>query len=170
MSFKRSNLEELIGALRVQIGDYSAIATYSDETLHNVLRYAVNALMRRWGNKYYVDNSGIVNRNLDYVSFDCAEPPVIQRQDERAIVLQASIMIKSGAKFSTVSSVVSWRDEEFSYSNTEAARQRSSTLNDDIAELDSILPPPNKKLARAKMGRLEGFTADWSVSNAGQLT
>lgn len=159
MTFKTSNLEELIGALRIQIGDIDTTPTYSDEHLHQVLGYAVNALMPRWSKKYYLDNDGVVQRNTGNAVFDFSSPPVIQRQDERAIILQASIMIKSGKKFSESGNAVTWKDEEISYSNREAALQRASSLSDDVAELNSILPA--KKLARALYGRLYGWSKDY---------
>lgn len=158
MVFKRSNLEELILPLRVQIGDTDLTPTYSDEHLHMVLREAVASLMYRWSDKYYVDNEGVVNRNPD-MTFDWSSPPVVQHKDRRAIVLQSSIMIKSGKKFSESGDAVSWRDEEISYSSIEAARQRSSTLDDDITELENLLP--GKKLARPLYGRLYGHIKDW---------
>lgn len=158
MGFKTSNLEELIFPLRIQIGDTSAIPTYDDEFLHGVLRVAVAALMRRWDDRYYVDNDGVVHRDTN-TTFDWSSPPVIQHKDRRPIVLQASIMMKSGTKFSTSGDVASWRDEEISYSNIESARQRSSTLQDDINELENLLP--GKKLARPLYGRLYGETKDW---------
>jgi len=157
MAFKRSNLEELIGPLRVQIGDIGPVPTYSDETLHLVLRYATSALMVKWRDKYFVDVEGVVHRNSNE-TFDFSSPPEIQSKDWRAIVLQASIMIKSGTKFSESGNVASWRDEEIAYSNIESARQRSSTLDDDVAELNRLFPT---KLARTGYGKLYGWTKDW---------
>jgi len=159
MTFTQSNLEEILIPLRVHIGDTTEPYTYTDELLHNILRHAVNALMPRWSNRYYLDNDGVALRNTGTgVTFDFSSPPVIQRQDNRPIVLQAAIMIKSGSKFSSVSSAVSWRDEEISYSNIESAKQRSSALQDDVDELNMLLP---KKLARPAYGRLYGQTKDW---------
>ena len=158
MTFKTSNLEELILPLRIQIGDNIAVPTFSDETLHAILRSAVADLMRRWNDRYYICNDGVVYRNPN-ISFEWSSPPEIQHKDRRAIILQASISIKSGVKFSESGSVASWRDEEIYYSNVEAARQRSSTLTDDIDELEKLLPA--KKLARPLYGRLYGESKDW---------
>ncbi len=158
MAFKRSNLEELLPDLRVQIGDTDSTPTYSDELLHAILRSAVSALMRRWSDKYYVDNEGVIYRNPNE-TFDWSSPPVVQRKDWRAITLQASIMIKSGKKFSESGNAVSWRDDEISYSSIEAAKQRSSTLTDDIVELDGLFP--KTKLARPLYGRLKGWQHGW---------
>jgi len=163
MAYNTSNLEELIFPLRVQIGDTDAVPTFSDEHLHRVLRVAVADLMRRWSDKYYVDNEGVVHRNPN-ITFDWSSPPEIQHKDRRPIILQSSIMIKSGAKFSESGDVSSWRDEEISYSNIESARQISSTLTDDINELESLLPASGaegRKLAQPLYGRLYGELGDW---------
>lgn len=160
MSFKSSNLEMLVDALRLQIGDTGLTPTYSDESLHSALKYAVNALMRRWQNRYYLDSENVVQRNDANCYFDFASPPVIQRQDERVIVLMGAILIKSGRKFSTAGDVVSWKDDEISLSTIESGRQTSSSLKDDIDELNSILPP--KRLARGLSGRLNGYSKDWN--------
>jgi len=153
-----SNLEDLILPLRVQIGDTDAEPSLSDEYLHMILRESISVLMNRWNDRYYVTNDGVVLRNSNY-DFDWSSPPVIQHKDRRPIVLQSSILIKGGAKFSESGSAVRWRDEEISYSNIESARQRSSTLNDDIIELESILP--TKKLAKPKYGRLYGWKENY---------
>ncbi len=159
MAFTTSNLEELISMLRIQIGDTSETSpTYSDDLLHQILRNAVAALMRRWNDRYYLDNNGVVFRHPSE-TFQWSSPPVIQHKDRRAIVLQASITIKSGKKFTESDNVANWRDEEISYSNVEAARQRSSTLADDVAELENTLPA--KKLARSSSERLYGWTTGY---------
>ncbi len=157
MTFKASNLEELILPLRIQIGDTSATPTYSDETLHLTLKSSVSALMRRWNDKYYIDSDGVAHRN-PYETFAFSSPPVIQYRDHRPIILQASIMIKGGMKYSESGNAVNWKDEEISYSNVEAARQRSSTLQDDVTELNALLPV---KLAGVSYGRLYGWKHEW---------
>ncbi len=159
MAFKSSGLEELISILRIQIGDTESTPTYSDETLHEILRHSVSSLMNRWNHKYFVDNDGVVQRDTSDFIFDYSSPPVIQRQDHRAIVLMASIMIKSGKKFSTSSNTISFRDEEISYSNIESSRQLSSSLQDDLSELETMLP--KKKLAKAVYSRLYGEVPDY---------
>lgn len=151
MAYKTSNLEGLISSLRVQIGDTAATPTYSDEMLHSILRDAVQALMRRWHGKYYVDVEGVVYRNPS-CTFNFSSPPVIQGEDIRPIVLQASIMIKQGQKFANSGDVVSWKDDEISYSNLESGRLLSSSLTEDISELNTLLPPAG--LARPQASRL----------------
>lgn len=159
MAFEKSNLETLVLPLRVQIGDTGGTPSLSDEYLHMVLIESVAALMARWNDKYYVTNAGVVLRNANYGTFDWSSPPEIQHKDRRPIVLQASVLIKSGSKFSQSGDVVSWRDEEISYSNIESARQRSSTLEDDTRELNMIFP---RRLARPLYGRLYGQKQEYN--------
>ena len=159
MAFKSSNIEDLILPLRVQIGDTDGLPTFSDEKLHIVLLESVASLMNRWGDKYYITNDGVVKRNNN-INFTWSSPPEIQHKDRRPIVLQASILIKSGTKFSESGNTVSWRDEEISYSNIESAKQRSSTLDDDVKELEAILP--SKKLAKPVYGRLYGWKENYN--------
>lgn len=147
------NLEELITPLRIQIGDTGS-STYTDDWLHEVLRYSVNSLMPRWNNRYYVDNDNVVQRNDTY-AFEFSSPPVIQRSDHRAIILQASIMIKGGYVYTNAGSAVSWRDDEISCDARQASALWSSSLKQDTDELNMLLP---KRLAAARYGRLYGYT------------
>jgi len=156
-----TTLAYLIPQFRRHLADYTSPYEYDDATLSGILFDAIKALGSRWSNKYFVatvdsvPNLIIRYENSDY--FDFSEPPVIQYQDERAIVLQASIILKSSTKWSEAGSAVNWRDEEISYSNVQSARQRSSTLDDDVRELNELFPV---KLAQTKYGRLYGWTRE----------
>lgn len=154
-----TSVEYLITPLRRHLGDITEPYTYSDVILSGYLLDGVKALGTRWDQKYYVAEADRVLRSSEPDMFDYAEPPVIQYQDERVIILQTSIIIKSSSKFSQSGSAVNWRDEEISYSNVESARQRSSALGDDIAELNSLLG--GVKLARPRYDRLYGHGKDW---------
>lgn len=157
-----TTLAYLIPQLRRQLSDYTAPYTYSDDVLSGFLLDSIKALGGRWNNRYRVATvdsvSDLVVRNSSTYLFEFSEPPVIQYQDERAVVLQASIFIKSSTKWSESGSAVTWRDDEISYSNLESARQRSSTLQDDINELNKLFPI---KLAKVQYGRLRGWHKDW---------
>ena len=159
---EHTTVSGLIDPLRRQLDDVVEPYTFEDDTLVGYLLDAVKALGSRWYNKYYVTTvSGLTNRvvrnDVDDL-FDFSEPPVIQSTDERPIVLQASVIIKGSSKYKQSGSAVSWRDEEIAYSNIESARQRSSTLQDDLDELNRLLP---MKLARGKMGHLYGWSREW---------
>jgi len=157
-----TTLAYLIPQFRRHLSDYTSPYTYDDATLSGFLFDSIKALGHRWNNKYYVATvagvSDLIVRNENFNLFDFSEPPVIQTQDERAIILQASVIIKSSTKWSESGSAVNWRDDEISYSNVQSARQRSSTLEDDIKELNELFPV---KLAQSKYGRLYGWTRDW---------
>jgi hypothetical protein len=159
-----TTLAYLIPQLRRHISDFTAPYSFDDTLLSGLLFDAIKALGRRWNNRYRVATvdsvPDLVVRSDDSTMFTFSAPPVIQYQDERAVVLQASIILKSSTKWSESGSAVTWRDEEISYSNLESARQRSSTLQDDIGELNGMFPV---KLARAKYGRLYGWTQDWDA-------
>lgn len=159
-----TTLAYLLPQMRRHIADYSEPYAYSDTLLSGLLFDAIKALGRRWNNRYRVATvvgiPDLVIRCDDYTMFEFSEPPVIQYQDERAVVLQASIMLKSSTKWSESGSAVSWRDDEIAYSNLESARQRSSTLQDDINELNSIFPV---KLARGKYASLAKWAQQWDA-------
>jgi len=154
MAYTVSNLEPLINFLRLHIGDTGTSPTYSDEILHESLRYSIVSLGKRWNNKYYIDNNGVAQRNGNYSYFNFASPPVIERSDHRPIILQASIIIKSGQAHSGSGDAISFRDDEFSYDARDITRQRTASLERDIAELERLLPI---KLAGAKKRRLIGY-------------
>jgi len=157
-----TTLAYLIPQFRRHLSDYTVPYTYDDATLSGFLFDSIKALGHRWNNKYFVaivdSVPNLIIRNENSYLFDFSEPPVIQGQDERAIILQASVIIKSSTKWSESGSAVNWRDEEIAYSNVQSARQRSSTLDDDIKELNELFPV---KLAQARSGRLYGWTRDW---------
>jgi hypothetical protein len=155
-----TNLESIIFPLRLQLGDVSDTPKYSDDMLLETLKHSVNALSDKWSGKYFIDNNGVVHRNSQTSEeFEFPSPPVIMLSDHRAIVLMASIMVKSGQRFSASNDVSSWKDDEISFSNIEGSKQLTQSLTDDIKELMSILPA--RKLARPLYGRLRGQYKDW---------
>ncbi len=157
-----TTLAYLIPQLRRHLSDYTEPYTYGDATLSGFLFDSIKALGHRWNNKYFVAIVGgvsdLIIRNTSN-AFEFSEPPVIQGQDERAIILQASVVIKSSTKWSESGSAVSWKDDEIAYSNIQSAKQRSSTLDDDTRELNELFPV---KLAQTKSGRLYGWTRDYN--------
>lgn len=157
-----TTLAYLISQFRRHLSDYTVPYTYDDTILSGFLFDGFKALGHRWNNKYFVATvdsvSNLIIRNENSYLFDFSEPPVIQGQDERAIILQASIIIKSSTKWSESGSAVNWKDDEISYSNVQSAIQRGSTLNDDTKELNELFPV---KLAQSRSGRLYGWTREW---------
>jgi len=151
-----TNLDYLITPLRLHIGDYEDEFTYTDAFLRTHLVYAVKALGPRWNYKYLIDADNAVSRN-PHRAYLFASPPIIEYSDERAIILQAAIDIKSPIVYTRSMTTVQWKDEEVSYSNTVGHTALADSLKKDLEELESLFPPPRKRLAQPKKQSLPGF-------------
>lgn len=152
-----TNLDYLITPLRLHLDDNDAPYEFSDNELKTRLVYAVKALMSRWNNKYLIDNdTNDVKRNANW-TYIIGSPPIVQHSDERPIILQASIDIKSAALYNSSWNVGKWRDDEVSYSNVEGAKSVEESLLRDIQELEGLLPTARKRLAQPKKHSLPGF-------------
>lgn len=152
-----TTLDYLLLDLRLQLGDTdSSTYRYMDEWLLKSLIMAIKALGRWWRFKYLVDELNNVYRN-DLYPFTLSSPPIIEMTDERPIILMASIIVKGGDLEKNVWGLGSWRDAEVYYSNTEAAKSKNESLRRDIDELESLLLPPTKRLARTQKGSLPGY-------------
>jgi hypothetical protein len=112
--------------------------------------------MPRWNYKYLLDDSHEAYRNPTIV-FLFPEPPVIEEGDLWPILLQASIIIKSGSLENSSWNFNSWRDAEIAYSNLESARSKDKSLDRDIELLDQMLPWRGKRLAAPIKGHLPGY-------------
>lgn len=159
MAFVTStNLDYLTTDLRIHISDYTVPYVYSDELLFTLLVTAVKKLAKRWASKYLIDANDDVYRNtLSTLEWQFASPPIIQQIDEWPIVLAASITLGLGILKSTASSLVSWRDDEVSFSNLSSGKMVEDWVLRDIEELDQIVAPPSKKLASTRRQGLPGF-------------
>ena len=152
-----TNLDYLIPELRLHLGDTDdASYRYTDVWLRTALVMSVKALMRWWNYKYLVDTEYNASRN-PRITFLFPEPPTIEYGDEYPIILMASIITKEGSLEESAWSVGSWRDAEIAYSNIEGNKARTSSLKQDWATLESILKPPQKRLAQSKKGSTPGF-------------
>jgi len=161
IKYDSSELDYLIPQLRDHLGDRDS-RTYSTDFLRQILFSAFKALLPRWQYKYLIDSNNHIYRNTSGCigEFKLPEPPVIQIFDERPIILQASIMIKSGSIYTSSSSnsFSSWRDDELSYSNIESGKSLQESLKNDIDELNNLLPLRTNKLVRTRRQSLPGFT------------
>jgi hypothetical protein len=146
-----TELSKLLSRLRLHLGDMnSATYRYLDEWLIEALKGAVQALERRWNSKYIIDNDlNDIIRNPDFFDFVFDSPPVIQGKDIEPIILKASIIVKSGSLENTSWNLGRWQDAEISVSNIEGGKAKRDSIAQDILELDSMLPPPNKKLTKS---------------------
>jgi len=166
--YKVSNLGYLIPALRLTIGDTDPAAyRYLDEWLHVALVASVKTLEAWWLDKYLIDTDNNVYRNTECgVPFEQAEPPVILQRDERPIQLMAAILILNGSLENSAWSTYSWKDAEISFSNLEGGRLRNSNLGRLWDELNYLLKPPTKRLAKTQKGSLPGYLNNkWEVGD-----
>ena len=151
------NLSYLIPRLRLHLGDLDATSyRYLDEWLRLALVASVETLQTWWNHKYRLDDNNDVYRNTT-IRFLFPEPPVIQKSDNRPIILMAAIILKSGQLENLSWNVGAWKDAEISYSNIEASRRKDEMLKRDWTELTNILKPPQKRLASSNKGHLPGY-------------
>ena len=153
-----TNFDYLIPFLRFHMGDNLEPYRYLDSWLRTSLVIAINSLSRWWDSKYILDDVYNVSRKPD-ISYDFfyPEPPIIQRLDERIIILMAAILIKEGSLENSSWSLGSWRDYEIAYSNIEGGKVKETSIKRDWDELLSLIKPPSKRLARTQKGDLPGY-------------
>jgi hypothetical protein len=149
----------LIPYLRLRIGDTDPTAyRYLDEWLTSALVASVKSLGRYWGNRYLINDLGIVSRNpVHYNYISTEEFGVIDGQDEDIIILKAAIILLEGNLETSAWNVVSWRDSEISFSNLEQSRSRNSNLDRFKAELGELITSPGKRLAVPSKQSLPGY-------------
>jgi hypothetical protein len=149
----------LVPYIRLAIGDINPLAyRYTDTWVDVALEASITSLARWWNARYLLDANKDVYRNT-YIpnAFTDLEPPVIQISDERPIILMASIIILEGSLESSAWNIGYWKDNEISVSNIEQGRLRTDTLKRMWDELNSLILPPTKRLAKARKQSLPGF-------------
>lgn len=144
------SLDYLIPLLRLHLGDTDPLTyRYMDEWLSTSLITAIKAMQRWWGFRYLVeDGTNSVSRGTDY-TFLYDEPPLIQTNDERPLILMAAILVKSGQLESNSWNVGSWKDAEIAVSNIEGNKAKTFGLSMDWEELKMYILPPTKRLSGA---------------------
>ena len=153
-----TNFDYLIPYLRFHMGDNVEPYRYIESWLRTALVLSINSLSKWWEDRYILDDLFNISRNPDEgFYFEFPEPPIIQRKDERIIILMAAILVKEGSLENSSWSLGSWKDYEISYSNIEGGKAKESSLKRDWEELTSLIKPPSKKLARALKGSLPGY-------------
>jgi hypothetical protein len=149
----------LIPHIRLTLGDINSTAyRYTNEWVLVALEGAIKTLAKWWNAKYLLDSTLLLYRNpaVSYLFLD-EEPPVIQVDDERAIVLMTCIILLEGSLENNAWNLSSWKDNELSFTNLEQGRSRDNNLARLERQLYDILQPPTKKLARALKGSLPGY-------------
>lgn len=155
-----ADLDYLMPSLRLTIGDINPAAyRYTDEWLSSALYSSMYTMLPWFKYKYTVDSTTLVvtrnPENLNLFVFD--EPPVIELQDERPIILMAAIIVLEGSLENYSWNLASWRDAEISYTNLDSGRIKSENLKRLWAELNSLILPPTKRLAKTVKGSLPGY-------------
>lgn len=87
---------------------------------------------------------GSIFRN-PYISFIQSSPPVLESDDEMAIILAATYLLRKMQTSSSADSLISWQTEDIRYSNLAAGRTIEKILEADKQALDDYF---RKKLAK----------------------
>ena len=164
-----TTIDYLLPELRLHLGDIdSSSYRYASEWLEVALEMAIKSLGRWWNLKYLMDMSThTVSRNPN-LTFVLSEPPVIEMQDERPILLMASIIIKEGSLENNSWNAGAWKDAEISFSNLEGSRAKQLSLQKDWDELSMLLSTPTSRLAQALKGSLPGYKQN-TFENMGEF-
>jgi hypothetical protein len=153
-----TSIDYLIPTLRIEIGDIdSSTYRYLDEWLMIALIAATRGLERYWDSKYIITDGGAISRNIDYEYFTFEEEDsIIQRMDERIIIVKAALIILNGSLENSAWNLGSWRDAEISYSNIASGSLRGDTIRRLQHELDDLIKAPMKRLTiSSRMSILE---------------
>ena len=151
------SLDYLIPFLRLEIGDTDSDSyRYTDEWITVALVAGIESLGRWWQDRYYVNDSNEVYRNETMI-FAIDPPPVIQPSDKRPIILMAAIIILQGSLEASAWNLGSWKDAEISYSNIKSGEIKDANVKRLWEELNLLMIPPNKRLARTIKRSLPGY-------------
>ena len=89
-------------------------------------------------------SEGSVFRN-PYIVFTQPSPPVLQSEDEEAIILAAVYLLRGVQTSSSLAGFVSWATEDIRYSNLGSQRGLSDLLDRDLSNLNEYF---KKKIAK----------------------
>lgn len=129
-----SNLDYLIGGLQMHYGDYDG-SMYSEAVYRTALINAIKFLSKRWSAKYYIDGSNNVVRNTA-VDFRLAAPPLILPEDEYAIILAATVILRQIKLTSSADSFSNWQTPDLSVSSGSKERVFVKMYEQSLKDLD----------------------------------
>ena len=155
-----SNLDYLIPPVRLHLGDPSG-SIFSDTVILTGLVFGVKMLQTRWSNRYFIYTSDMhvsgtlintpngqfdigytpnVNDALrnPFIPFVSTSPPIIDQNDEPAIVLAAAILVRKSAITSSVSAFSSWSTPDLSVSNIQSGKVLVDMLRNDEEALNEL--------------------------------
>jgi hypothetical protein len=84
---------------------------------------------------------GLVNNDVfrnPYITFNSTQPPVIEQNDEDAIVLATAYIVHLAKLTNSSSTFVSWSTEDIRYTNTTAANTMRAVLETLQTELNTV--------------------------------
>lgn len=138
--------EKVVNAT-VTVGDIIAHDGYGDSVGSGYV-YTLSG----YASSGYVDVPGI--GPAYQAAIENVPTPVIDYRDEPPIILQASILIKSGSLQEASWQTASWRDDEISVSNIQGDRSRQETIKRDVAMLETYF---KRRLYAGSRQSLPGF-------------
>jgi hypothetical protein len=177
-----TNVDYLIQDIRLRIGDLDA-TRLSDSIVRTAIISAVKSLQRRWGSRYLVFDpsaltpdvpapsgyvsafvlgsvqsipSGLAANDVfrnPVVEFSHGNVPVISQEDEYAVVLAASIILRKSQLTSSAETFQIWSDGQYSFSNASKANALSGLTAGDEAELERLFKARLAGAVRGSFGR-----------------
>lgn len=162
-----TNLDYLIPDVRLRVGDIDG-TLFSDNLIRTGLVSSVKYLQHLWGDRYLIYTSGIISsgtivnvpqgtcdlgytpneydviRNC-YAVFESVPPPILDQDDEQAIVIAAGMLVRRSVIQSSTTAFTNWTTPDLSISNIQSAKMLTEMLKMDKEELDSFF---KRRLAR----------------------
>lgn len=92
-------------------------------------------------NGYAFLDAGLVENDIfrnPFLEFEQPAPPIVEQNDEDALVLAAMYLIHLAKLTSSSSTFVSWSTEDLRYTNSEASRSMKLVLETILAELNTL--------------------------------
>lgn len=148
-----TDVDFLIEDERFYLGDVTVPYRYANNHLRHGLVMACKSLMKKWRNRYSINASYVISRSPTAEFYELS-PPIIERADEVAFILQASIIIKTAELQDTSWDIASWRDDEIAYSNIAGGGALKASLSNDMAALEDFL---RRRLFGSARQALVGF-------------
>lgn len=161
------NLDYLIPAVRLRLGDMTTPYTYTDAVVRTALVNGVTAVGHYWNYRYFIydpqmDRGTEIETSFGRIPksdglqaydalrnptimFNSLPPPIIETTDEAPVVCAATILCLRARISSSVSTLVSWQTPDFSYNPSVSTRQVTEQLRQLQEELSAFF---NRRLGK----------------------
>lgn len=163
-----TNIDYMIDQVRLRLGDFDGTAysdTLVRTALISAIKYLQKRWRSKYqvvtSGTYTGDNSaapagfaqantidgmayipiGLDNNDVfrnPYITFNSTEPPVVEQNDEDAIVLATAYIVHLAKLTNSSSTFVSWSTEDIRYTNTTAANTMRAVLETLQTELNTV--------------------------------